>query len=130
MKKPTEVWIVLGGDPSQDISKQYRWISKSEVKSYGPATGILHLIEKSALNEAESEIHDLRQRLKNEADSYRDLINFQKKLLASTLSDNAKLVAVLNEIANEDYRGNRSSGSVKALNALRELATEDAEEKG
>ena len=32
-----------------------------------------------------------------------------------------QLVTVLKEIANEDYRGNRSSGSVKAYQVLKKL---------
>lgn len=58
------------------------------------------------------------------AQTKEDLRNIIRDYLAGAQGEAAILdeaIAVLKEIANEDYRGNRSSGSVKAYQVLKKL---------
>lgn len=77
---------------------KYGWEIADEVQRFAGNSADMQFVPKSELDEAESEIHDLRERLKNEADSYRTVINGQKNILAATLSKNAKLVEAIEDL--------------------------------
>lgn len=60
MRKPAEIWIEFGGDPSNDVEIYKRYSAKVPFQPTSHSDEVIHCIEKRAYDEAITELKSLQ----------------------------------------------------------------------